>query len=474
MAGLLGLPSELLTGVCQHLCLLDLARFAASCRLLRYGHLPMVEPPGESPVATVLRKLSFRDGESVPHSLPTGSSESWVAYLARCVRQRRCREASPIAARHWHNLFVDAAGRSLACGRDVAKGHDGRHGCCAEPIPVAALAGIPVRSVAAGPQYNLALGWDGQVYSWGSNCFGQLGHGDNKERLLPALVQGLQDICAIAAADQHSLAVTQSGDVLSWGRMFPYRQHLFDNVRFEGTKTPTIVEGFGGVRVRHVFAGENAAFAIGEKGELFSWGDGIHGCLGHGDTQAQPSPKRVEALRGVRVVSVSMGHAQGYSHAIMLAEDGLVYTCGGNRAQEVLGNPHVEIELVPKPVEALRGVRVSSVAAAGERSYALAGTGELWVWGSDDRQGSPPLGHGEPMNCPLPKQLEALRGIKVDAIAAGDFHTLALADDGSVHAWGDKFSAQIGALCSPHAMEHEYEMRTPQRVPMLLRAACGL
>eukprot|EP00962_Isochrysis_galbana_P007846 scaffold2129_cov107-Isochrysis_galbana.AAC.8 len=58
----------------------------------------MVEPPGESPVATVLRKLSFRDGESVPHSLPTGSSESWVAYLARCVRQRRCREASPIAA----------------------------------------------------------------------------------------------------------------------------------------------------------------------------------------------------------------------------------------------------------------------------------------------------------------------------------------------------------------------------------------
>jgi hypothetical protein len=39
----------------------------------------------------------------------------------------------------------------------------------------------------------------------------------------------------------------------------------------------------------------------------------------------------------------------------------------------------VERELLPKPVEALRGVRVSSVAAAEWRSYAAADTGELWA-----------------------------------------------------------------------------------------------
>jgi alpha-tubulin suppressor-like RCC1 family protein len=86
-----------------------------------------------------------------------------------------------------------------------------------------------------------------------------------------------------------------------------------------------IVAGFGGARVRHVCAGACVAFAIGEGGELFSWGVGDDGVLGHGDTQNQPLPKRVEALRGVRVSSASIGNL----HALALAEDGLVYAWRG-------------------------------------------------------------------------------------------------------------------------------------------------
>jgi E3 ubiquitin-protein ligase HERC2 len=78
-----------------------------------------------------------------------------------------------------------------------------------------------------------------------------------------------------------------------------------------------------------------AAFAIGENGELFSWGSGDGGFLGHGDGQPEPSPKRVQALQGVQVRSVAAGH----SHALALAEDGLVYSWGVNEERAVLGNP---------------------------------------------------------------------------------------------------------------------------------------
>jgi alpha-tubulin suppressor-like RCC1 family protein len=180
-------------------------------------------------------------------------------------------------------------------------------------------------------------------------------------------------------------------------------------------------------------------FAVGEDEELFSWDNGIYGLLGHGDTQNQPSPTRVEAMRGVRVSSVSVG----VGHVLALAEDGLVYAWGKIARRTTLGNPNVERELLPTPFEALRGVRVSSIAAGSWRSYAVADTGEVWAWGHD---GSVPLGHCERMDCPLPKPLEVSRGLKVDAVAADEFHTLALADDGSVYVWGDCNAARRGAL----------------------------
>jgi hypothetical protein len=46
--------------------------------------------------------------------------------------------------------------------------------------------------------------------------------------------------------------------------------------------------------------------------------------LGHGDTQQQLSPKRIEALRDVRVSSVS----HEFFHVLELAEDGLVLRVG--------------------------------------------------------------------------------------------------------------------------------------------------
>jgi hypothetical protein len=211
---ILDLPLELFTTVCQQLDLRDLVCVAATCKRFRHGDggLETAELPTKSPVITALRELALPGGGPVPSTRPIGCSESWVSYLARCVRQRRCREAPPIAAGNQHSLFRDSTGPLLACGNGVAVGHGDADTTYSDPTPVAALPGIRVQSVATDCEHSLALGGDGRVYSWGSSESGQLGHVDKLVRLSPALVEGLEGVCSIVTASSHerySVAATQ-------------------------------------------------------------------------------------------------------------------------------------------------------------------------------------------------------------------------------------------------------------------------
>jgi alpha-tubulin suppressor-like RCC1 family protein len=71
--------------------------------------------------------------------------------------------------------------------------------------------------MAAGDDHNLALSWDGRVYSWGDNSSGQLGHGDVLDRSSPVPMEGLEGVCSIAASAYHSFALTSLGGVHLWG-----------------------------------------------------------------------------------------------------------------------------------------------------------------------------------------------------------------------------------------------------------------
>ena len=61
--------------------------------------------------------------------------------------------------------------------------------------------------VSGGGGHSLALKYDGTVWAWGSNSYGQLGDGTDTDSNVPVQVQGLTGIIAVSAGEAHSLAV---------------------------------------------------------------------------------------------------------------------------------------------------------------------------------------------------------------------------------------------------------------------------
>lgn len=65
--------------------------------------------------------------------------------------------------------------------------------------------------------------------------------------------------------------------------------------------------------------------ALSVEGEVFSWGDGDYGKLGHGNSSTQKYPRLiVSGLQGKVVKCISAG----YRHSAAVTEDGELYTWG--------------------------------------------------------------------------------------------------------------------------------------------------
>ena len=268
------------------------------------------------------------------------------------------------------------------------------------------LGGERAVSVSAGHYHSLALTAHGSAWSWGEGGFGRLGHGDEQSQLLPETVEALagQRVVAASAGTHHSLAIAADGSVWSWGDGNSGRLGHGDA---QNQLLPKKVEAFAGQRVVAVSAGGRHSLAITADGAVWSWGCGWNGRLAHGDTQSQLLPKKVEALGGQRVVAVS----SGAHHSLALTADGAVWSWGwgedgrlGHGDQQL----QLQLQLLPKKVEALAGQRVAAVSAGGFHSLATTADGAVFTWGNG---GTGCLGHGEDLsNQLLPKVEEWASG----------------------------------------------------------------
>lgn len=111
-----------------------------------------------------------------------------------------------------------------------------------EATPVDVCLDRPAVDLALGGAHSCALLDDGMVRCWGSANHGKLGHGHYvKDRVEPALVEGLEDVVQIESRHMHTCARTGDGKIYCWGLNY-YGQ--LGTGESTDQATPQLVTGF--------------------------------------------------------------------------------------------------------------------------------------------------------------------------------------------------------------------------------------
>ncbi|KAJ0406517.1 hypothetical protein P43SY_001448 [Pythium insidiosum] len=304
------------------------------------------------------------------------------------------------------------------------------------PVLIDALHERRVVQIACGSGHTVVLTDDGEVYTWGRGDDGRLGHGDNGWKFVPRLVEELRgkNIRQVTCGSYHTAAVTVSGELFTWGGgMYGKLGHGNET----GHSTPCLVDALKGQPVRQVACGSRHTVVLLESKDVFTWGDKENGVSGHGDTDGhQYLPRVVDELRGQHVKQIS---ACGF-HTAALTEAGEVFTFGEGKFGR-LGHNSERNQLVARKVETLVGKRVKQIACGGFHTAAVTETGEVYTWGGGEHG---QLGHGDKVNRTVPTLVEALMDKIVVQITCGWSHTVGLTDTGDVYTWGNGDHGKLG------------------------------
>ncbi|MCM2357051.1 MAG: zinc-ribbon domain-containing protein [Geobacteraceae bacterium] len=308
----------------------------------------------------------------------------------------------------------------------------------AVPVQVAGLS--DVAAVACGRRSIIALKKDGTVRAWGENTQGELGDGSHEVRWEPVEVKGLQDVVAVAAGERFTLALKRDGTVWGWGTL-----HVADGDNLQRCSQPRqLLSG-----VEEIRAGYWHALAL--KGNGTVWYSGSSGKIQPDDeTAGFPS-----MLKRSKTAGVSAIHAGGVESFLEKRNGTLLHLGYGEVGQEhkktastppaltVLSFNAAEAGQAAAPLVAAApapatspGPELQSITAGYEHSLALARDGTVWAWGNNENE---QLG-------PRPDSFDASPGKMylqgrnlfgaVRSVAGGEQFTVAVRDDGSIWMWG--------------------------------------
>ncbi|MFF3025811.1 putative Ig domain-containing protein [Microbacterium sp. NPDC057944] len=308
----------------------------------------------------------------------------------------------------------------------------------------------PIDMFAAGGMNAMIVTKDDRVLTWGAWQYGSNGNGGGSgpAQISQGAIPADADIID-ADYDQYAgYVLTADGGIYAWGMNSSGQLGIGGFNPWESATPVKTLQGQipAGVKPISIAAGSGRAAVLADNGWVYSWGEPSNG---EGTNSWRPEPVALaqgQIPAGVTITQIANGNGNAYA----LGSDGWVYSWGGSfmggNGDGNVGGPDrlSPVKLAQGAVPT--GVTFTQVAAGSYVGYALGTDGKIYSWGNN---GNGSLGIGDPAapasGVPVAvAQGEMPAGIGITKIVASEFHTLVLADDGSMYSWGSNPDGQLG------------------------------
>lgn len=317
------------------------------------------------------------------------------------------------------------------------------------PRPLESNVVLDVHHIACGIRHAALVTRQGEVFTWGEESGGRLGHGVGTNIIQPHLVESIS-VCPVdfvACGEFHSCAVTMSGELYTWGDG-THNAGLLGHGTDVSHWIPKRISGpLEGLLVTSVTCGPWHTALITSMGQLFTFGDGTFGVLGHGNRESISFPREVESLMGLRTIAVACGvwHTAAVVEVIVTqssaaTSSGKFFTWGDGDKNR-LGHGDKEARLKPTCVPALIDHNFCKVACGHSLTVGLTTSGQVFAMGSTvyGQLGNPNSDGKVP--CLVEDKLV---GESVEEIACGAYHVTVLTSKNEVYTWGKGANGRLG------------------------------
>ncbi|MCD9559958.1 hypothetical protein HAX54_018337 [Datura stramonium] len=342
----------------------------------------------------------------------------------------------------WGEIWCDGSLKD-GIGNPIPVKHD-----VLTPKPLESNVVLDVHQIACGVRHVALVTRQGEVFTWGEESGGRLGHGVEKDFSRPRLVEFLAvtNVDFVSCGEFHTCAVSTLGDLYTWGDG-THNAGLLGHGNDVSHWIPKRVSGpLEGLQVLSVACGTWHSALATVTGKLFTFGDGTYGALGHGNRVSLPYPREVHSLNGLKTIKV----ACGVWHTAAIVEV-TSQNCGnvptrklftwGDGDKNRLGHGNKEAYLLPTCVSALIDYNFHQLACGHNITVGLTTSGHVFIMGSNafGQLGNPQADGKSPSLVQ-----DKLVGEFVEEIACGASHVAVLTSRSEVFTWGKGANGRLG------------------------------